>query len=58
MQWFLVKLFTAGGLDNFSQVHDGNTVADVFNDTQVVRDKKVGQIELLLQILLKQVYLM
>lgn len=53
MQGSPIKRFTVGQFDDFSQIHDGHAIADVFNHTQVVGYEQVGQVELFLQILKK-----
>jgi len=39
-----------GQLDDASEVHDCNAVADVFDDAEVVGDENVGQLEPAFQI--------
>ena len=46
-----VKLGPRGHLHNLTQVHDRHPVAHVFDDTQVVGDDDVGQLEFALEIL-------
>ena len=53
MQGASIEFFTGGELHDFTQVHDGHPIADVFYNAQVVGYEKVGQIELCLQILKK-----
>ena len=48
-----IEFFTISELHDFTQVHDGHPVADVFYDAQVVGYEQVGQVELFLQILQK-----
>ena len=38
-------------LDNPAEVHDGNAIADVLDDAQIVGDKHVGEFQLALQLL-------
>ena len=40
-----------GGFDDFSQVHDHDPAADVFDDSEVVRDEQVGDAVFLLEVL-------
>src|SRR5689334_21019256 len=42
---FGIRLF-----DDLAEVHHGHAVGDVFNHREVVRDEKVSQVELLLQV--------
>ena len=51
MQRGSVKVFVSGDLNNSSQVHHGDPIADMFNNSQVVSDDDIRQLELLLDIL-------
>ncbi len=37
-------------LDHLAEVHDGDPVADVAHDREVVRDEEVGEVEVVLQV--------
>ena len=50
MQGRRVQLGRRSELDDLTQVHDGDPVGDVANDTEVVRDEQVGEIELVLKL--------
>ena len=50
MLGILVQAGTIGELDNFAEVHDRHPMADVLHNTQIMRDEKVSELELLLQI--------
>src|SRR5215472_8100282 len=39
-----------GELDNAAEIHHGDTIADVLDDRQIVRDEKIRQPELALQV--------
>ena len=39
-----------GDLDDLAEIHDGDAVADVLDDREVVGDEQVGQAELALQV--------
>jgi hypothetical protein len=43
-----VELVTVDNLHQFSQVHDGNTVADLTHHCEIVGDEQVGELELFL----------
>src|SRR3569623_1161193 len=45
----LVERFGGTGLDDLAGRHDGDAVADVTDDREVVRDEEIGQAELALQ---------
>ena len=38
-------------LHDFAHIHHGHLVADMLDHAKVVRDKEIGQVELLLQVL-------
>ena len=46
-----VEISFLSQLDDTAKVHDGYTVADMLYHREIVSDKKVGQMKLLLQIL-------
>ena len=43
------KVLCRGELHDLAEVHNGDTVGDMFDDREVMGDEQVGQIELLLQ---------
>ena len=45
-----VELAGGGDFYDAAEVHDGDAVADVFDDRQVVRDEQIREIKLLLQV--------
>jgi hypothetical protein len=47
------EIVTPRLLNDFSEVHHCNLVAQMFNNVQIVRDKKVAELELRLQVLQK-----
>ena len=48
-----VKRVAVGEFDDAAQVHDGDAVAEVFDDGEVVGDEKVGEAEFVLEVLEK-----
>jgi hypothetical protein len=44
------KVLSAGHLHNLSHVHDGDAIADVFYNPEIVRDEQVGETELVSQV--------
>ncbi len=46
-----VETFRRGLLYDGAQIHDGNPLAEMLHQGQVVRNEQIGQAELLLQIL-------
>jgi hypothetical protein len=46
----VVDLISGAGLHDFAQVHDGDAVADVLDDGEVVGDEEVGEREFLLEL--------
>src|SRR5437763_17186384 len=46
-----VQRLAGGRLDDLSEVHDGDPIAQVFHDGEVVGDEQIREIELLLQVL-------
>ena len=48
MLGILINRFALGDLDHLAEVHDGDPMADMFDDSKVMRDKKVRQMHLLL----------
>jgi hypothetical protein len=51
MARMLVQRRAAGHLHDLSEIHDGNTIRDMFHDRQIVSDEQIRETELLLQIL-------
>src|SRR5438132_587464 len=47
----LIDRIALGGLDNFAEIHDSDPVANMLNDSQVVGDKKIREVHLLLEFL-------
>src|SRR5215831_16658362 len=45
MQRSREQLLLAGELDNTSEIHDGHSMADVFDYTEVVADEEVGEFQ-------------
>ena len=50
MQRLLEQLAGRRFLDHLAEVHDDDTPAHMTDDTEVVRDEEIGQVELLLQL--------
>ena len=48
-----VNRLAIGDLHDFAQVHDRYAVADVFDHPKIVRDEKIGEVHLLLELLEK-----
>ena len=48
MSGVTAEILGGGKLDNRTQIHHGNAVADMFNNAQIVGDKDVGKIEFIL----------
>src|SRR5688572_21417439 len=46
-----INRIALGNFHDFAQIHDGYPVADMLDHPQVMRDKQVGQMHLLLQLL-------
>src|SRR5579872_5432073 len=46
-----VEFVTVGQFDDLAQVHDRDAICYMAHDAQVMRDKQIGQVELLLQAL-------
>ena len=46
-----VNGFAGGDFDDLAKVHNRHAMADVLDDAQIVRDKEIGQMHLLLQFL-------
>lgn len=46
----MVNGFAGTFLDDITQVHDRDPIRDVFYDREIVSDKQVGKVELLLQV--------
>ena len=49
VQWLAIEIVRRPLLDDLSQVHDRDAIADVVNQTEVVRDEQIGQMEFGLQ---------
>ena len=47
----LIKLGAPCQLNQLAEIHDADSVADVFDNCKVMGDKEIGQAQLLLQIL-------
>ena len=45
-----VELFGGGDLHDAAQIHDRNTIRNIFDHAQVVRDEKVGEGKLALKV--------
>ena len=52
-----IDRFGRRDLDNLAEIHHRDASADMFHHAQIVRDKKIGQLEFLLQILQQVQYL-
>ena len=50
MQWRGEQRIARRDLHNASEIHDGDAMADVLHDGEIVRDEKVGNAEFLLQV--------
>src|SRR3972149_5122218 len=50
MEWIFIKLLAVGDLDHLAQVHHHYPIADMTHYGEVVRDKKIGEAEPLLQL--------
>ncbi len=46
----LIEFLIRGQFYKTSQIHNGYTVADVLHDAQIVRNKKIGEVHLLLEL--------
>ena len=46
----MVNGFAGTFLDDITQVHDRDPIRDVLYDREIVSDKQVGKVELLLQV--------
>ena len=46
-----VNRVALGDLDHFAEIHDRHSMADMFDDAQVVGDEQISQMHLLLQLL-------
>ena len=57
MAWVGIDFVTVRNFDDLAEIHNRNTLADVFDHAQVVRDEEIGQVQLLLQILKQVDYL-
>src|SRR5260370_30011421 len=57
MAWIGIDFVTVRNFDDLAEIHNRNTLADVFDHAQVVRDEEIGQVQLLLQILEQVDYL-
>ena len=53
MDGTIVKLMTTGYFCDTAQIHDDNLIAQISNDTKVVRDKKIGKAKVSLEVLEK-----
>ena len=53
MERIRVEVFIAARLDDFSEIHDGNPVGNVFDDRQIVRDKQIRQFHFFLNVFKK-----
>ena len=51
MKWILEQFLTGSEFYDFSQIHYGYAIRDVFDHGKVVSDKQVCQPKLLLQVL-------
>ena len=50
MGWPFVDLVRIALLDDLSEIHDSNPVADMADDRQIVGNEEIGDTQLLLQI--------
>src|SRR6266446_2511339 len=57
MAWISIDFVTVRNFDDLAEIHNRDTLADVFDHSQVVRDEEIGQVQLLLQILEQVDYL-
>src|SRR5690348_826782 len=57
MAWVSIDFVTVRNFDDFAEIHNRNTLADVLDHSQIVRDEEIGQMQLLLQILEQVDYL-
>ena len=49
--WIIVELLFVGDLDQFTQIHDADAVADVFDDIEAVGDEEIGQAEFFFEVI-------
>lgn len=49
MKRIAVQPVFIGQLHHFSQIHDADSVADMADNTQIMRNKQIGQVEFILQ---------
>lgn len=47
MEWPPEKIFAIGHLNDLSQIHHGDPVADMLHDTKVVGDEEIGEAQLI-----------
>jgi len=49
----LIELFAVSQFDDFSEIHHRHAITDVLYDTEIMGNKKIGQMKFFLQILKK-----
>ncbi len=47
----LIQLVRLSDLDNVSQIHDRDPIRDMANNTEIMGDEEVSQLEFILQVL-------
>tara|TARA_Y100000590_G_scaffold53162_1_gene55685 strand:- start:29 stop:184 length:156 start_codon:yes stop_codon:yes gene_type:complete len=51
MQWSFIKIFRVRNLNHLAEVHNGNTMANVPHHGEIVRNKQISEVVLLLEVL-------
>ena len=46
MVGFCEQLICSGRFHNSSQIHDHNSIADMFYDSEIMTDEQVGEVEI------------
>jgi hypothetical protein len=50
MEWPAEEIFSIGHFHHPSQIHDGNSITDMFDDTKVMGDEEIGEAQLIPQV--------
>src|SRR4030043_383218 len=50
MEWPAEEILSLGHFHHLSQIHDGNSITDMFDDTKVMGDEEIGKAKLIPQV--------
>src|SRR4030042_3690184 len=50
MEWSAEEILSIGDFHHLSQIHDGNSITDMFDDTKVMGYEEIGKAQLIPQV--------